>query len=125
MKRVIISVCILTAMIALSVFYNIRISVECNKLIELVELTQQSTDMNDKSQALRYAGDFESEWESFHRESIFMIRGDKLSEIENCYIRIIPLIESDNDELSAELAELKNILIHIKASEMPTIYNIF
>lgn len=123
MKRVIISISILTAMVSLAIFFNVRISVRCNELIELTELIQEN--IENKSEALEYAGQFDSEWESFHHESIFIIRGDRLSEIENCYIRIIPLIETDNDELSAELAELKNILIHTKASEIPNIYNIF
>lgn len=123
MKRVIISISILTAMVSLGIFFNIRISVRCNELIELTELIQEN--IENKSEALEYAGQFDSEWESFHHESIFIIRGDRLSEIENCYIRIIPLIETDNDELSAELAELKSILIHTKASEIPNIYNIF
>lgn len=125
MKRVRISAGILMAMIALGIFFNFRISKGCEKLIELTELTEQAADSNDNEKALEYAREFESEWDSFHNEAIFMIKGEKLSEIDNCYIRIVPLIESDNDELSAELAELKNILIHTKKSELPIIYNIF
>jgi len=125
MKRFRISVCILASMIALSVFINFRISSRCNELISLVELTEESVSADNLGTALEYAREFERKWESFHHETIFFIRGDKISEIENCYIRIVPLIEADNDELSAELAELKNMLIHTKISELPTFYNIF
>ncbi|MDE5946261.1 MAG: DUF4363 family protein [Oscillospiraceae bacterium] len=125
MKRVRISFCILLAMIGLSIFFNIRTSANCKKLINLVELTETEVNSGNNKKALEYAVEFNEKWEKFHNEAIFMIRGDKLSEIENCYIRIIPLIEMENDELSAELAELKNILIHFNKSEIPTIYNIF
>ena len=84
MKRVIISISILIAMVSLGIFFNIRISVRCNELIELTELIQEN--IENKSEALEYARQFDSEWESFHHESIFIIRGDRLSEIENCYI---------------------------------------
>lgn len=125
MKRVRISFCILLAMIGLSIFFNIRTSKNCKKLISLVELTETEVNSGNNTKALEYAVEFSEKWEKFHNEAIFMIRGDKLTEIENCYIRIIPLIEMENDELSAELAELKNILIHFNRSEIPNIYNIF
>lgn len=125
MKRVIISCCILLAMISLGVLFNIRVSGHCEELIDLVEHTQECVSNDDNEKALEYAWEFENKWELFHNEAVFMIRGDKISEIENCYIRIIPLIEEDNDELPAELAELRNILIHTKISELPTFYNIF
>lgn len=125
MKRVRISFCILLTMIGLSIFFNIRTSKNCKKLISLVELTETEVNSGNNKKAFEYAVEFSEKWEEFHNEAIFMIRGDKLAEIENCYIRIIPLIKMENDELSAELAELKNILIHFNKSEIPNIYNIF
>lgn len=124
MKRVIISFCILSAMIGLGIFFDIRVSSECNKLIKLVELTQESMDSGNKEEALAHIRNFKSEWDSFYKEALCIVRGDKLSEIDNCYVRIFPLIESDNDEFSAELSELKNMLIRTKESEIPTILNI-
>lgn len=124
MKRVIISVCILSAMISLGVLFNIRISAECKKLIGFVELTEKSMDSENTEQAFLYMQDFKDEWDSFYNEALFILRGDRLSDIDSCYVRIIPLIKTDNDELSAELAELKNLLVRTKESEFPSIFNI-
>ena len=124
MKRAIISICILSARIGLGIFFNIKVSSECKKLIGLVELAQQSMDSGNTEEAIKYIGDFKAEWDSFYNIALCIVRGDKLSEIDNCYIRIVPLIESDNDEFSAELSELKNMLIRTRESEFPTILNI-
>ena len=124
MKRVRISIGILLLMIGISVFFNYRISVNCDKLIEIVETVEDDIKNNNKSGALENAYQFEKAFADFHTESLIMIRGDKLSEVENCYVRIVPLIEADNDELLPELVELKNILIHLKKSEMPILSNI-
>lgn len=124
MKRVRISVGILLLMIGISVFFNYRISVNCDKLIEIVETVEDNVRNNNKSEALENAYQFEESFTDFHTESLMMIRGDKLSEVENCYVRIVPLIETDNNELLPELIELKNILIHLKKSELPMLSNI-
>lgn len=124
MKRVIISIFILSAMIGIGIFFNIKVSSECKKLIGLVDMTQKSMDSDNTEEAMKYIGDFKSEWDSFYNEALFIIRGDRLFEIDNCYVRIVPLIESDNDELSAELSELKNLLVRTRESEFPTIFNI-
>lgn len=124
MKRVVISVCILSAMIGLGILFNIKISAECKKLIGFVELAQKSMDSESREQAFLYMQDFQNEWDSFYNEALFIIRGDRLSEIDSCYIRIVPLIKSDNDEVTAELSELKNLLVRTRESEFPTIFNI-
>lgn len=124
MKRIRISAGILALMIALSVFFNYRVTKQCEKLINLVELTEESVNSDDNLKALQYAEEFTEKWKRFRNEGAVMVRGDKISDVESCYIKIIPLLETENDELFAQLAELKNILIRIKTSELPTIYNI-
>ena len=86
MKRVIISICILSAMIGLGIFFNIKVSSECKKLIGLVELAQQSMDSGNTEEAIKYITEkVETTTETKYRATTIIYLNILLSRNYNIY----------------------------------------
>ena len=54
-----------------------------------------------------------------------IIRNDKISMVEDSMSRLRPLIEAENDELTAEFSNARSSLMWIIESEIPRFTNIF
>lgn len=125
MTRLKISICILAALIGVSVFSGVSINKSCTELIELTEQLHGHIDAKRTSDAEKTAGEFLKTWRKFRKYAAVMIKSDKLSEIDSTGSRIIYLIESDSDEVSAEVAELRGMLELLLDGEKPIPRSIF
>lgn len=54
-----------------------------------------------------------------------MVKSDKLNEINRIASRIIPLIESGSEEISAELDELSEMISILQKGEKPLFTSVF
>ena len=122
-----IKICGLTLflLVGISVFSGIYINMSCNKIIDKIEQIDVSSHRNDMESAAKTASELMDEWEKFNKIASLLIHNDKLTEAQFSLARILPLIESENDELGAELSELKSAVEHISEGEKPILRNIF
>lgn len=123
MTRVKTSLCILSALIVLSIISGIRLNRRCE---ELLALTENIHACSDNSVAAAEAADrFQQSWQSFRRSASVMVKSDKLNEINRIASRIIPLIESGSEEISAELDELSEMIRVLQKGEKPLFTSVF
>ncbi len=125
MTRVKISICIISLLIALSIFFGFHISSRCQELLELTDSIKSSVSSGNTDAALEYAEELRSTWQSFRRTAGVMVKSDKLIEISRISARITPMIKADSDELDAELDELSDLISFLRTSETPDITSIF
>lgn len=125
MTRVKISAFILGALIVLGVFSGIWVNKRCDELLALAGSVRTYSENGYTESALKAAGELRSCWESFHRIANIMVKSDKLSEISRINARIVPLLENESDELSAELDELTEMLAALQKGEEPVFTSVF
>lgn len=125
MTRVKISISILSVMIIVSIFTGIWINKRCDRLITLTEEITSSYNIGNTDDAKASAEELEKHWTEFRKTANLMVKNDKLSEIERICFRILPLIEKDSDEVSAELEELSGMLIALRKGEEPVLTSVF
>ncbi len=125
MTRIKISFAILLILIGSAFYFGDRINRSGKRLIATISEIQSEKHSSDKQAVKKGAAKLENEWEKFYKESDFVIRNDKLIEAERTVSRIKSLAENDNDELDADLSELKSSIEYIINSEMPYFHNIF
>lgn len=124
MTRVKISLFIMALLVVTSFFSGVYINSGCEKLLERVNAVQELSSEGDTAEAINYAQLFSREWEQFRKTASAMVKSDKLSEIDRIGARIIPLIEEQSDEVSADLKELEALLTALKNGEMPSLRSI-
>lgn len=123
MTRVKTSLCILSALIILSVISGIRLNRRCEELLALTEDIRSCSDNTEA--AVEAAERFQQSWQSFRRNASVMVKSDKLYEINRIASRIIPLIESGSEEISAELDELSEMISVLQSGEKPLFTSVF
>lgn len=121
MTRFKISICILAGMIILSIFSGVWINSKCNRILEVIETIESS----DKESALESSKELEKIWKNFRKYAAVIIKNDKLSEIERIDSRIMYLIQDGSDEIGADLAELKQMVLMLRDGEKPLLTSVF
>ncbi|MGN0580776.1 MAG: DUF4363 family protein [Ruminococcus sp.] len=125
MTRMKISAGILAALTIICIGFGIYIRLRCNKLIGMIDETYTYAIAGDTENVSGSAAEFAEKWSDFHNFAHIIVRSDKLSEIEAKAARIAPLAESDCDELTAEISELKKLVIQLRDGEIPSLGRIF
>ncbi len=125
MGRVKLCFGILIAIIILGIGGILIIEHKTNDIIKLVDTTQYYSDMGDTQKALETVDKLKNQWDNYHKVASVIVSNDKISDVQDSVSRIKPLIESHDDELNAEIANARSVLMWIIESEIPRFTNIF
>lgn len=124
MKRVVMAVCLILAIIAYSVAAALIIRHENAELISVIDEISAYSEKGDSEKASAAAEVLNLEWYDFERKMSAFVRDDKLNTISASVARIKPYIEEANDELEAELQNISRQLTILYRAELPMWYNI-
>ncbi len=125
MNRVITAFSMIAAIIAYSVFAVFVIRGETGELIAAVDEISERSENNDTAGAKAAADELSDQWYGFEKKMSVFVRDDKLNELSRTIAKISPYITDANDELDAELRNVRRQLWILYRSELPTWYNIF
>lgn len=124
MKRVILAVCLMLAIMSYSAAAAFIIGHENRELISLIDEITAYSEKGDSEKAVAAAEALNLKWYDFERKMSVLVRDDKLNTISASVARVKPYIEEANDELEAELQNISRQLTIIYRAELPLWYNI-
>ena len=75
--------------------------------------------------ALSLAEELTEQWEKSRKKLALFVSDKTLDEISDSISKIVPLLESDSDEVSAEAEYVKRKLLRTHTRDLPEIHNIF
>ena len=122
MKRVVWAAAIIAAIILYSAASPFILKKQNKKLIDSLDLITKLYEQ-DKS-AAEAAAELTADWRSYRKKMSFIIDDEKLCELDTAIAKIPPYISEANDELEAELENVRRRLNTIYRSEIPYWYNI-
>lgn len=125
MKRVITSFCLIIGIIAYSLSAILIIRRENDELIGIIDRIIEYNENGDSGKASEAAEMLNSKWLNFEKKMSIFVRDDKLNNISMSIARVEPYIQKANDELDAELQNIRRQLILIYRGELPMWYNLF
>lgn len=124
MKRVILAFCLIGAVMAYSAAAVLIIRSESRELIAVTDEIIGYNKSGDSEKASEAAVKLNEKWHKFERSMSVFVRDDKLNNLSASVARVEPYIQSANDELEAELQNVRRQLTLIYRSELPAWYNI-
>jgi hypothetical protein len=125
MTRVKISAAILLLIIGISIFSSFWVNRRCNALLSEVDQIHELAEMGDTESVTHMARELNADWESFREGASVLLKYDRLIEIDRLCSRIVHLAENEEDEMAAELAELRDMLEMLKSGETPLLTSVF
>ncbi|WP_024862035.1 DUF4363 family protein [Ruminococcus flavefaciens] len=125
MTRVKISAAILLLLIGISIFSSFWVNRRCNAMLSEVDLIHELAEMGDTESVTHMARELNADWESFREGASVLLKYDRLIEIDRLCSRIVHLAENEEDEMAAELAELRDMLEMLKSGETPLLTSVF
>ena len=125
MTRVSVSGAILLLLIGVSIFSGIWVNCRCDVILSEINVIYDLEEMGDTSGAADKARQMNEDWESFRKKASVLLKYDKLVEIDRLCSRIVHLAENEEDEMTAELAELRDMLEMLKSGETPLVTSVF
>ncbi len=124
MNRVKASAVLLTAIFIWSVTGGHILCTTADELIADISEIELLCENNRKSEAVRLSDKLSGKWRKKEKLLSLMAHDDKISNLNFSIARITPFIETDSDELTAEIRSIKHQLEKIKQGEKPYWYNI-
>lgn len=124
MKRAVVAVCMLAIIIAGSITAILVIKKENSKLISILDEIQLCCENDDMEGAAQKAGQLEELWYIYERRMSVIVKDERLKELNTTIVKIRPYSEEANDELEAEIQNIRRQLGLIYKSELPTLFNI-
>jgi len=125
MTRVKISGAILLLLIGVSIFSSLWVNRRCDAMLSQIDVICGLEENGDISGAAEKAREINDEWEHFREWASVLLKYDKLVEIDRLCSRIVHLAENEEDEMTAELAELRDMLEMLKSGETPLLNSVF
>ena len=117
MKRVVISSILLCLVLLWSFAGGRLLCRTADSLIADIDRIENLYDSGNKSEALELSEKFSAKWKKSEKILALMVHEEKIGSLEFSAAKITPLIETDNDELPAELQNIRHQLERIKHSE--------
>ncbi len=124
MKRTITAFVLLAAIIIWSVTGIFIVRKENNDLVEVIESIEAYCENDDMKSAEELAGQLEAMWGRYERKMSLIVADEKLKDLSIAISKVKPYCREANDELIAELENIKRQLELIYRSELPFWYNI-
>ena len=125
MTRVKVSAAILLLLVGISVFSSIWVNRSCDDILGEIDIIYDLAENGDNYNAAVNARKMNEDWESFREKASVLLKYDKLVEIDRLCSRIVHLAENEEDEMTAELAELRDMLEMLKSGETPLFTSVF
>ena len=119
MTRVKISLCLMLAMVCVSVFSGIWVNERCTSLSEQAEKVCAAFEKGDSEKAAAEAEQLERQWEGVRAKAAVLLKYDKLYEIDRIAARAPYLAIQRSDELLPQMSELIHMLAILKENEKP------
>lgn len=124
MSRVITAFSIIAFIILYSVSAIFIIRHETEELISAVGEVSMYNKNNDAANAADAAVKLNDKWLGFEKKMSVFVRDDKLNELGRAVSKVGSYITDANDELDAELENIRRQLWLIYRSELPVWYNV-
>ena len=125
MTRVRISGAILLLLVSISIFSSFWVNCRCNTMLSEVDLMHELAENGDTEGVTGRARELNAQWESFREGASVLLKYDRLIETDRLCSRIVHLAGNEENEMAAELAELRDMLEMLKSGETPLITSVF
>lgn len=125
MVRVRISIGIVSALLLICSAAVWGIGAETGRLLTTLSRLEESVQAEDYTQAAETESYLSAEWEDARPWLRLAVSKTQIQEVSDAIARLAPLIETENEELAAELSALRSRLDELKSAEYPTIDRIF
>ena len=124
MNRVITAFTIIVLIMGYSSFAAWVINRENKELVSITEEISKNNENGDTAKASAAAERLTEKWSRFEKNMSVFVRDDKLYTLSTTVSKVSPYISAANDELDAELENIRRQLGLIYRSELPVWYNI-
>ncbi|MGN0603659.1 MAG: DUF4363 family protein [Oscillospiraceae bacterium] len=124
MKRTITAFVLLIAIVIWSVLGIFIVQKENSSLVDVIKRIESCCEEDDMQEAEELAVKLESLWKKYERKMSLIVADEKLTELSMSISKIRPYCRDANDELLAELENIKRQLELVYKSELPLWYNI-
>ena len=125
MKRIILAISLIFILCTGSLTSLLYLKKHSENIESHAEYILNLCQKGDSENALEYAEDFLQYWEKTSRTLNVLVDTDRISTINSSIYKIKPFIESDSDELIAELESIMAGARWLYECEKPMWYNIF
>ena len=125
MTRVKMAAAVLLLLVGMSVFTSLWVNRRCDAMLSQVDQIYELAENGDTMTVTDMARELNSDWESFREGASVLLKYDRLIEIDRLCSRIVHLAENEEDEMAAELAELRDMLEMLKSGETPLWNSVF
>lgn len=125
MKRCFLALSVIALLVCASLFSLFLLKEKSGEIIEITDSIYNMCENGDYENAEAKANELLKYWEKASRSLNILVDTDRISAINSSVYRLEPLIESDCDELTAEIESIKANAKWLYECEMPVWYNIF
>lgn len=124
MKRTVTAFVLLAAIIIWSVTGIFIVRKENDNLVDMINSIEAYCEKDDMDSAEKLAGQLEAMWRRYERKMSLIVADEKLTDLSIAISKVKPYCRDANDELLAELENIKRQLELVYKSELPLWYNI-
>jgi hypothetical protein len=124
MKRIITGICILLILLTASFISLSFIGKKSNQLSEKIDEISTVYRDGNAEEAKNKTQELELLWEDSKKPLNIFVNSNEIIEIQSSVMKIRPYIETENDEIYAELESLKTRTERLYNNLMPYWYNI-
>lgn len=124
MKRTITAFILLAAIIIWSVTGIFIVKNENADLVEIIKSIEACCENEDMEGAEVFADQLEAMWKKYERKMSLLVADEKMIDLSIAISKVKPYCRDANDELMAELENIKRQLELIYKAELPFWYNI-
>ena len=124
MKRTVTAFVLLTGIVIWSVMGIFIVQKENSSLIDVIKRIESCCENDDMGTAEELAEKLEVLWKKYERKMSLIVADEKLTELSMSISKVKPYCQDANDELLAELENIKRQLELVYKSELPLWYNI-
>ncbi len=125
MKRIILAISLIFVLAAGSLTSLLFLKKHSENIENKAEYIMKLYEMGNNETAIEYAKEFSQYWEKHSLMLNVLVDTDRISAINSSIYKIEPFIESDSDELIAELESIMANARWLYECEKPMWYNVF
>lgn len=124
MKRTITAFVLLVIIMIWSAAGVFIVRKENEELTDVITIIESCCENDDMGKAEEFAGQLETRWRRYERNMSLIVADEKLTDLSIAISKVKPYCRDANDELMAELENIKRQLELVYKSELPLWYNI-